>query len=148
MREASQAAANIIAVVDQTQAEKTKSKIGPFDASRIDRKEFDALIGTLLRSRSHESDEPHAEDDLSAAFLVVGWFSKGSSDPYERSITLKSDVSLFKQLRKEVDSIRGWREYISLKSLCGFSLYEVYFFFPLFHPLTPSLIKLLIRYTV
>jgi hypothetical protein len=79
----------MVAAVHQTQANETKSKIGPFDASRIDRKEFDALISKLLRSRSHESDEPHTEDNISSPFLVIGWFSKGSSDPHEIRNTQK-----------------------------------------------------------
>lgn len=122
------------AVEQTTQAKKTKPKSGLFDTSRLDYKKFDLLVRELLRSRSHESGEQHPADDTSSPFLVIGWFSKGSSDPYERLITLKDDKSLFKQLRKKANFIRGWRECISLKSLYRFGLYKVHSLFPLLHP--------------
>lgn len=130
--ETSQEPATLVSAVEQTQGKETKLQSGLFDASRLDRKEFDNLIRELLSSRSHESGKQQPADGTSSPFLIIGWFAKGSTDPNERLITLEDDENLFKQIRKRVKFIRGWREYISLKSLCRFGLYKVHFLFPLF----------------
>ncbi|ERF71211.1 hypothetical protein EPUS_07894 [Endocarpon pusillum Z07020] len=122
--ETSQEPAKLVSAVEQTQAKETKPQSGLSDALRLDRKEFDNLIRELLRSRSHESGKQQPADGTSSPFLIIGWFAKGSTDPNERLITLEDDENLFKQIRKRVKFIRGWREYISLKSLCRFGLYK------------------------
>jgi hypothetical protein len=57
-------------------------------------------------------------------YLVVGWFSRGSTDPKEQILEFE-DTAMFKELRSTIRGIRGWHEYISLKSLSGFGLYTV-----------------------
>jgi hypothetical protein len=95
-----------------------------FDRSKLDHAKFDALVQRLLKTRYHELDG-QAQTIGPPLYVIIGWFSKGSSDPYEKLLTLKDDEALFKQLRKGVRSVRGWREYLSLKSLQRFGLYKV-----------------------
>ncbi|KAF2232667.1 hypothetical protein EV356DRAFT_241065 [Viridothelium virens] len=112
----SQAYTRDMSSVENAQAKEPKSESASYDASRLDRNAFDALIHELLRSRSRDDTQP--------SVLIIGWFSKGSNDPSEKPVKFENDGTFFNQLRKEVRFIRGWREYVSLKSLCRFGLYE------------------------
>jgi hypothetical protein len=64
-------------------------------------------------------------------YIVVGWFSRGSTDPKEKILGLEEDVTIFKELQRTIRGIRGWHEYVSLKSLSGFGLYVVCHSLPL-----------------
>ncbi|KAI9687345.1 MAG: hypothetical protein M1822_002388 [Bathelium mastoideum] len=123
-RETSQESATPISTVEPNQSREAKQQDEYFDASKLDRRKFDVLVHELLRSRSYESGTQGPLEGSSSPFVVIGWFSKGSSNPYERLVTLKDNGDLFKQLRKKMNFIRGWREFVSLKSLRSFSLYE------------------------
>lgn len=64
-------------------------------------------------------------------YIVVGWFPKGASDPKEKILEFDSPECLFHMLRYGESNVRGWRRFLSLKSLKGFGLYKV-----LSHPLS------------
>jgi len=84
-----QPSTTVVSAAEETQAKEGKSESRLHSSSKFDRKKFDALIGELLRTRYNDSDKQHTADSLSSTFLVVGWFSKGSMDPYERLIKVK-----------------------------------------------------------
>ncbi|CZT44711.1 uncharacterized protein RSE6_04920 [Rhynchosporium secalis] len=90
-----------------------ESQIQPSHAINL---KFDVLIRELLRSRSHESNDhsQHLENDSHSPYLVIGWFLRGCSDPYERLVTPKKDENLFKDLRKKCDIPRGAHVKLSL----------------------------------
>ena len=134
--EASQASAVHANLPKPTLTTETKRENVKFDASRFDREKFNALVHELVGSEfreSCESSKEHTAGDTPSPFIIVGWFARGSSDPYERLIKLKDEQNLFKQLRKKISFIRGWREYVSLRSLRGFGLYEVRSLFTIFY---------------
>ena len=58
-------------------------------------------------------------------YLVIGWFSRSTSDPLELTLQFEDPARLFKSLRRGEKDIRGWRRMLSLKSLRGFGLYKV-----------------------
>ncbi|KAI9662376.1 MAG: hypothetical protein M1821_008543 [Bathelium mastoideum] len=97
-RETSQEPATLASTVESDRSKKAKPKSSFFDASKLDRRKFDILVHELLRSRSYESGTQYPPEGLSSPFVVIGWFSKGSSDPYERLVTLNENEDLFKQL--------------------------------------------------
>jgi hypothetical protein len=104
--------------------ENPKQKSRGFDYSKLDHAKFDALVHRLVNARYHELSG-RAEPVNAPSYMIIGWFSKGSSDPHEKFLTLKDEETLFSQLRKGARSVRGWREYLSLKTLCRFGLYKV-----------------------
>jgi hypothetical protein len=65
-------------------------------------------------------------------YIVVGWFRRGASNPKEQILEFDLPECLFHTLRYGESNVRGWRRFLSLKSLKGFGLYKV-----LSHP--PSL---------
>jgi hypothetical protein len=58
-------------------------------------------------------------------YIVVGWFLRSSSDPKERILQFKESENIFKALKGGESDLRGWRRFVSLKSLQGFGLYKV-----------------------
>jgi hypothetical protein len=58
-------------------------------------------------------------------YLVIGWFPKSASDPKERILEFDLPEHLFRILRHGEGDVRGWRRFVSLKSLKGFGLYKV-----------------------
>jgi hypothetical protein len=66
-------------------------------------------------------NDPLPPLETKTRYIVVGWFSGGSTDPKEKILQFDNEDAVFKELRR----CRGWHEYISLKSLSGFGLYMV-----------------------
>jgi hypothetical protein len=58
-------------------------------------------------------------------YIVIGWFLRSASDPKERILEFEKPEHLFKILRHGESDVRGWRRFLSLKSLKGFGLYKV-----------------------
>jgi hypothetical protein len=58
-------------------------------------------------------------------YIVIGWFHRSAGDPKERILQFDEPEHLFISLRKGERQLRGYREYLSLKSLRGFGLYKV-----------------------
>jgi hypothetical protein len=58
-------------------------------------------------------------------YIVIGWFHRSAADPNERILQFDQPEHLFISLRKGESQVRGYREYLSLKSLQGFGLYKV-----------------------
>jgi hypothetical protein len=58
-------------------------------------------------------------------YIVIGWFHRSAGDPKERILQFDEPEHLFISLRKGEGQVRGYREYLSLKSLRGFGLYKV-----------------------
>ena len=58
-------------------------------------------------------------------YIVIGWFLRSASDPKERILEFEDTEHLFKILRHGESDVRGWRRFLSLKSLKGFGLYKV-----------------------
>ena len=58
-------------------------------------------------------------------YIVIGWFLRSASDPKERILQFEREEQLFHILRQGEGDVRGWRRFISLKSLQGFGLYKV-----------------------
>jgi hypothetical protein len=58
-------------------------------------------------------------------YIVIGWFHRSAGDPKERILQFKQPEQLFASMRKGESQVRGYREYLSLKSLRGFGLYKV-----------------------
>jgi hypothetical protein len=58
-------------------------------------------------------------------YIVVGWFHRSAGDPKERILQFEQPEQLFVSMRKGESQVRGYREYLSLKSLRGFGLYKV-----------------------
>lgn len=56
-------------------------------------------------------------------YIVVALQPKGSNDPQEKHLRIERDI--FKDLRKGINSLRGWRGLFSLKSLKAFGLSKV-----------------------
>ncbi|KAN0112929.1 hypothetical protein V8E51_005880 [Hyaloscypha variabilis] len=79
----------------------------PFEATREDIK------------RQVESIMPKTKP-----YIVVGWFHRSAGDPKERILQFERPEQLFRAMRKGEYQVRGYREYISLKSLRGFGLYK------------------------
>ena len=143
----------------QTPPKDTETKWRGFDTSRLDQEKFYALVHDLLRDRSRGPDGQLPDHDSSLSlFLIIGWFSGGSSDPYERQVEFKDDEHLFTRLRQEERRIRGWRVYLSLKSLSQFGLYKVCscyvrsfslsaFDSPPYSPLSANVMHLKVRYS-
>jgi hypothetical protein len=104
----------------QERVEGVKSYLqgGCFDLTKLDQKRFKEVIQELLSSRS-------ADQVRASGYIVIGWFPRGSLDPKEKLLRINRGTSLFKQMRKGIRSVRGWRRYISLKSLHSFGLYKV-----------------------
>ncbi|KAF4630397.1 hypothetical protein G7Y89_g7744 [Cudoniella acicularis] len=61
---------------------------------------------------------------VATPYIVIGWFSRGSSDPKERILQFETPAELFKAMRKGEKSVRSWRRVLSLKGLRGFGLYK------------------------
>jgi hypothetical protein len=57
-------------------------------------------------------------------YIVIGWFHRSAGDPKERILQFDDPEHLFISLRKGERQVRGYREYLSLKSLRGFGLYK------------------------
>jgi hypothetical protein len=62
---------------------------------------------------------------VQSSYIVVGWFRRYESDPNERILQFDHPEQLFSIIRKGEREVRGWRGYLSLKSLQGFGLYKV-----------------------
>lgn len=58
-------------------------------------------------------------------YIVIGWFNRTASDPNERILQFNRPEELFKYMRKGERNVRGYKKYISLRSLRGFGLYKV-----------------------
>jgi hypothetical protein len=62
-------------------------------------------------------------------FLVIGFFDRDSSRPKEKLIlfnnTRGSVDDLFRSLHREISDLRGFKRFLSLKSVCSFRIYEV-----------------------
>ncbi|KAL3439787.1 hypothetical protein BJX65DRAFT_315417 [Aspergillus insuetus] len=78
---------------------------------------------TKLSGMLHMFD-PTAQHEKT--YLVIGWFPRGSTHPHERMLvwTKDEDLIIFQNLRATIRRIRGWREYLSLKSVSGFGIYK------------------------
>jgi hypothetical protein len=57
-------------------------------------------------------------------YIVIGWFLRSASDPKERILQFNDKEQLFHVLRHGESDVRGWRRFLSLKSLQGFGLYK------------------------
>jgi hypothetical protein len=57
-------------------------------------------------------------------YLVIGWFPRSASDPFEKTLQFEDPARLFKALRNGEKYVRGWRRLLSLKALRGFGLYK------------------------
>jgi len=66
-------------------------------------------------------------------YIVIGWFLSSASDPKEKILEFDMPEHLFHILRHGEGDVRGWRRFISLKSLKGFGLYKVCSTLPLSH---------------
>lgn len=100
---------------------------GRFNPAKLDEKKLKAVIQRLLTSRSssvgHLSDGGQAP--VTPGYIIIGWFLRGSMNLREKLLRLNDETDLFKQMRKGIRSVRGWRGILSLKSLKSFSLYRV-----------------------
>lgn len=59
------------------------------------------------------------------SYIVIGWFLRSASDPRETILQFEDAEDLFRSMRHGAAEVRGWRRFISLKTLKGFSLYKV-----------------------
>ncbi|KAJ8062660.1 hypothetical protein OCU04_009182 [Sclerotinia nivalis] len=57
-------------------------------------------------------------------YLILGYFPTTSLDPHETYIPLPTPTTLFSSLHRAEHSLRGYRRFLSLKSLAGFGLYK------------------------
>jgi hypothetical protein len=58
-------------------------------------------------------------------YIVVALRSRASIDPQERLLKINHHVKFFKDLRRGINILRGWRGFFSLKSLKAFGLSKV-----------------------
>jgi hypothetical protein len=61
-------------------------------------------------------------------YIIIGWFQRGSLDPREKLPKLRNETDLFKQMRKGIRSVRGWRRVLSLTSLHSFGPCQVSYY--------------------
>ncbi|ESZ90068.1 hypothetical protein SBOR_9556 [Sclerotinia borealis F-4128] len=57
-------------------------------------------------------------------YLILGYFPTSTLDPHETYLPLSTPSSLFSSLHRAEHSLRGYRRFLSLKSLAGFGLYK------------------------
>jgi hypothetical protein len=107
--------------VQQLETLKKSLEAGHFDLTKLDEKKFRDFIQELLNSRSLGQ----MRGEGASGYIVIGWFARGSLDPRERLLRLRGEAELFTQMRKTIRSVRGWRRFLSLKSLHSFGLYKV-----------------------
>lgn len=85
--------------------------------------------GNFLINCGRNMDEfGHPPDEYGSGqdpYLVIGVFAKDETEPYERLVRLGDDMKFFNVLHREVKALRGWKRFLSLKSLSGFGLYRV-----------------------
>ncbi len=94
---------------------------GHFDLTKLDQKKFTDVIKELLSSRSLGQ----MRGDPATGYIIVGWFPRGSLNPREKLLRFNERTDIFKQMRRTIRSVRGWRRFLSLKSLHSFGLYKV-----------------------
>ncbi|KAA8565356.1 hypothetical protein MFRU_045g00550 [Monilinia fructicola] len=57
-------------------------------------------------------------------YLILGYFPTSTLDPHETYLALHTPTSLFPSLHRAEHNLRGYRRFLSLKSLAGFGLYK------------------------
>ncbi|KAB8288214.1 hypothetical protein EYC80_010217 [Monilinia laxa] len=57
-------------------------------------------------------------------YLILGYFPTSTLDPHETYLALRTPNSLFPSLHRAEHNLRGYRRFLSLKSLAGFGLYK------------------------
>jgi hypothetical protein len=97
---------------------------GSFDPTKLDKVEFKHFVERFLSSSSPVRDHG-VDNNTNPMYIIIGWFSQGSLDPKEKLLRLKNETVLFEQMRQGAKSLRGWRMFLSLKSLHSFGLYKV-----------------------
>lgn len=107
------------------EAFKRSLEAGHFDLSKLDQQKFKEklkdVVQQLLTSRSLDQ----VQGTSASSYIILGWFPRGSLDPKEKLLKLNGETNLFKEMKKGIRSVRGWRRFLSLKSLHNFGLYRV-----------------------
>jgi hypothetical protein len=76
----------------------------------------------VLQYLRQELDEKGSQE---AGYIVLALRSRTSNDPLEKIIKISNKHRLFKDLRKGINFLRGWRGFLSLKCLKQFGLSKV-----------------------
>jgi hypothetical protein len=74
---------------------------------------------------AYVTDQLSERGSEEVGYIVIALRSRASNDPRERIIKIKHHVKFFKDLRKGINILRGWRGFFSLKSLKAFGLSKV-----------------------
>lgn len=68
---------------------------------------------------------PSEANDASHSFVVIGWFPGKLMEPVEVCLWYSRPEKFLDDLRKGIHKLRGWRRFLSLKTVQGFGLYKV-----------------------
>jgi hypothetical protein len=74
---------------------------------------------------AYVKDQLNEQGSDEVGYIVIALRSRASNDPRERLIKIKHRAKFFKDLRKGINILRGWRGFFSLKSLKAFGLSKV-----------------------
>ena len=87
---------------------------------------FSTLSTTHSWPAAYTKKRPYSKPlEPMVLYVVVGWFPRKAHDPTEVLLTLGHKAQLFRKLRSCIRGLRGWRTFLSLKSVQGFGLYKV-----------------------
>lgn len=84
-----------------------------------------AWKSAIVKHMKQEVDRRGRGDSKEQVYIVVALRSKASNDPEEKLLKIEQKSDIFKDLRKGINSLRGWRGFFSLKSLKAFGLSKV-----------------------
>jgi hypothetical protein len=70
-------------------------------------------------------------------YIVIGLFDTDSAIPLEKLIEIEEDESIGRRLRLGIVALRGFRSFLSLKTVSGFAVYKVSILYPISTPFSP-----------
>ena len=79
-------------------------------------------VFTTSRTMEVPLSEPYEQN---IPFLVVGWFPGKLQEPIEICVQVEDVTCFLSELHEAIQKSRGWRYYLSLKTVDAFGLYKV-----------------------
>lgn len=69
---------------------------------------------------------PAREIHWKKSYIVVGWFPGTLVEPIEACMWYFDDNEFLPSLKRQISQLRGWRQFLSLKTVQAFGLYKVW----------------------
>lgn len=73
----------------------------------------------------HTHKDPRMESHWKKSYIVVGWFPGTLVEPIEACMWYFDEQEFLPSLKRQIAQLRGWRQFLSLKTVQAFGLYKV-----------------------